>query len=75
MSKLHPSIVSITDNVIKPDVDKRQWRALKLSNEMNILIICDPETDKSAAAVNVHVGKQTANINSQMKGVLELSKC
>lgn len=57
MAPLHKAIVTITDDVIKPDVDKRQWRALKLQNEMNILIISDPDTDKSAASMNVHIGK------------------
>lgn len=57
MAQLHRAIASITDDIIKPDVDKRQWRALKLQNEMSILIVSDPDTDKSAASMNVHVGK------------------
>lgn len=61
MAKLHKAIVTITDDVIKPDVDKRQWRALKLQNDMNILIISDPETDKSAASMNVHIGNKCSS--------------
>jgi len=58
MSHLHPAIDTITDNVTIPDLDNRKYRALKLKNEMKILIISDPNTDKSAAAMNVHIGNQ-----------------
>lgn len=56
MAHIHSSIEELTDDIIKPDTDKRNYRALKLKNEMKILIISDPETDKSAAAINVHIG-------------------
>lgn len=57
MSHIHPSIESLTDDIIKSDTDKKSYRALKLKNEMKILIINDPDTDKSAAAMNVHIGQ------------------
>ena len=56
MSQLHGAIETSTDDIIKPDTDKRSYRALKLKNEMKILLISDPDTDKSAAAMNVQIG-------------------
>ena len=56
MAHTHSAIEVITEDIIKPDTDKRSYRALKLKNEMKVLIISDPETDKCAAAMNVHIG-------------------
>lgn len=45
------------DNIIKSEEDKRSYRGLELSNSMKILLVSDPHTDKSAAAMDVNVGK------------------
>ncbi len=42
--------------VVKSDEDKRLYRGLVLENGLRTLLISDPETDKSAAAVDVNVG-------------------
>ena len=44
------------ENIIKPDYDLRQYRGLILSNQLRVLLISDSTTDKSAAAMCVHVG-------------------
>ncbi|KAL7290058.1 hypothetical protein TKK_0015787 [Trichogramma kaykai] len=44
------------DNIVKPQNDKRDYRALILNNKMKVLLISDKETDKSAASLNVGVG-------------------
>ncbi|XP_015771997.1 PREDICTED: insulin-degrading enzyme-like [Acropora digitifera] len=36
--------------------DDRQYRGLQLKNEMKVLVISDSSTDKSAAAMDVHIG-------------------
>ncbi|KAI4475823.1 hypothetical protein M0802_015013 [Mischocyttarus mexicanus] len=36
--------------------DKRSYRGLLLSNHMKVVLISDPTTDKSAAAMDVHIG-------------------
>ncbi len=36
--------------------DKRSYRYIELANQLRVLLISDPETDKAAAALNVHVG-------------------
>lgn len=45
------------DSIIKSEQDKRSYRGLLLDNGMKILLISDPGTDKSAAAMQVNVGK------------------
>ncbi|XP_074640666.1 insulin-degrading enzyme-like [Tubulanus polymorphus] len=44
------------ESIIKPQNDKRGYRGLELSNGMKVLLISDPETDKSSAAMDVHIG-------------------
>lgn len=47
----------IDDNqIIKPDIDDRSYRIIQLNNGLTALLINDPTTDKSAAALDVHVG-------------------
>lgn len=45
--------ISITE---KPLVDKREYRLITLDNELEALLIHDPETDKASAALDVNVG-------------------
>lgn len=41
---------------IKPDLDDRSYRFIQLPNDLKALIIQDPTTDKSAAALDVNIG-------------------
>lgn len=50
------------DNIIQSVEDKRFYRGLLLSNHMKVLLVSDPATDKSAAAMDVNVGKAFSNI-------------
>ena len=45
------------DSIIKSEQDKRSYRGLLLDNGMKVLLVSDPTTDKSAAALEVNVGK------------------
>lgn len=47
------------DDIIKSEEDKRQYRGVELTNRMKILLVSDPNTDKSAAAMDVNVGRDT----------------
>lgn len=38
-----------------PD-DERLYRGLKLTNGLQVILVSDPTTDKSSAALDVHVG-------------------
>lgn len=40
----------------KPELDDRKYKVIKLSNELEALLIHDPETDKASAALDVKVG-------------------
>lgn len=45
------------NNITKSPNDKREYRGLLLTNKMKILLISDPTSDKSAASLDVNIGK------------------
>lgn len=49
-------VVKRCDDIIKSENDDRLYRGLVLANEMKVLLISDPGTDKSAAALDVNIG-------------------
>lgn len=54
----HAQIKTSIDNnaIIKSPGDERLYRALELTNGMRVLLISDPQTDKSSAAMDVYIG-------------------
>jgi insulysin len=42
--------------LITSESDKRQYKLIKLDNELRCLLISDMEADKAAAAIDVHIG-------------------
>lgn len=50
-------MISRHDDIVKSPNDKRAYRGLVLKNEMKVLIVSDPETDKSAASLDVNIGE------------------
>lgn len=61
LSTVSKSMVSkgykqLESNFIKPDLDDRSYRFIQLPNDLKALVIHDPTTDKSAAALDVNVG-------------------
>ena len=46
----------LADALEKPLLDNRLYRVVKLPNQLEALLIHDPETDKAAAAMDVNVG-------------------
>uniref|UniRef100_A0A8D9BMR4 Insulin-degrading enzyme n=5 Tax=Cacopsylla melanoneura TaxID=428564 RepID=A0A8D9BMR4_9HEMI len=44
------------NNIVKSEFDKREYRGLELQNGMKVVLISDPTTDKSAAALDVNIG-------------------
>merc|ERR1711892_1382369 len=44
------------DDIAKSEEDKRCYRGLELDNGLKVLLISDSQTDKSAAAMDVHIG-------------------
>ena len=56
-----PSIASMSplirvNNITKSQQDNREYRGLQLANGLKVLLISDPSSDKSAAALSVEVG-------------------
>lgn len=47
---------AIEKPLVKPRNDKRDYRRIVLPNELQVLLISDPETDKAAAAMDVYAG-------------------
>ena len=46
----------VVNDVLKPSEDKRSYRGIELSNGLKALLISDPSTDKSSAALDVNIG-------------------
>ncbi|MDC3332717.1 insulinase family protein [bacterium] len=51
-----PLDVISSDSITKSPNDKRDYQYLELSNQLKVLLISDPTTDKSAASLDVYVG-------------------
>ena len=49
-------IAESTEEIDKPDLDKRSYRYLRLSNQMQVMLVSDPECDYAAACMDVNVG-------------------
>ena len=49
----------VRHEVVKSPEDDRQYRGLVLSNGLKAVLVSDPATDKSAAALDVHVGSMS----------------
>lgn len=46
----------VTDQLEKPSLDNRSYRVIRLPNQLEALLVHDPDTDKASASVNVKVG-------------------
>ena len=46
----------LVEQLEKPELDDRSYRVIKLPNQLEALLVHDPETDKASASVNVKVG-------------------
>ncbi|EFJ11426.1 hypothetical protein SELMODRAFT_447027 [Selaginella moellendorffii] len=46
----------VRPEIVKPRTDKREYRNVVLRNELRVLLVSDPDTDKAAAAMDVNVG-------------------
>lgn len=44
-------------SIIKLPNDKKEYRGMVVYNKLKVLLISDPTTDKSAASLNVNVGR------------------
>ena len=56
MSSVHIKKIVDEPGIVKSAEDKRLYRALELTNGMRVVLISDPQTDKSSAAMDVYIG-------------------
>lgn len=53
----HPRVEVLSSQIEKPELDDRSYRLIRLlNNKLEALLVHDPKTDKSSAAMDVHVG-------------------
>ncbi|KAK2490270.1 hypothetical protein MC885_013819 [Smutsia gigantea] len=57
------TIKRLGNHIIKSPEDKREYRGLELANGIKVLLISDPTTDKSSAALDVHIGSLSDPLN------------
>ncbi|XP_063047624.1 insulin-degrading enzyme isoform X2 [Engraulis encrasicolus] len=51
-----PAVKRVVSDIIKSPEDKRVYRGLDFTNGLKAVLISDPTTDKSSAALDVHIG-------------------
>lgn len=59
MASKHVKATIHHDKIIKSPQDKRQYRGLELNNGLKVMMISDPDTDKSAAAMDINIGSMS----------------
>lgn len=52
-----PALKRVVSDIIRSPEDKREYRGLEFTNSLKAILISDPTTDKSSAALDVHIGK------------------
>ncbi len=53
-----PAVKRVVSDIIRSPEDKREYRGLEFTNGLKAVLISDPTTDKSSAALDVHIGEQ-----------------
>jgi insulysin len=57
----------VAESLERPELDNRTYRVIKLSNQLEALLIHDPDTDKASAALDVNIGSYSDS--SDMPGM------
>ncbi|XP_076025376.1 insulin-degrading enzyme isoform X2 [Genypterus blacodes] len=58
-----PAEQRVVSEIIRSPEDKRVYRGLEFSNGLKAMLISDPTTDKSSAALDVHIGSLSDPVN------------
>uniref|UniRef100_A0A8C5DFQ5 Insulin-degrading enzyme n=1 Tax=Gouania willdenowi TaxID=441366 RepID=A0A8C5DFQ5_GOUWI len=51
-----PAVKRVVSDIIRSPEDKREYRGLEFANGLKAILISDPTTDKSSAALDVQIG-------------------
>lgn len=54
--ELRRPVERVTDQLETPSLDDRDYRVVRLPNQLEVLLVHDPETDKASASMDVNVG-------------------
>lgn len=54
-----PAVKRVVTDIIRSPEDKREYRALHFTNGLKAMLVSDPTTDKSSAALDVHIGNES----------------
>ncbi|KAI1098208.1 LuxS/MPP-like metallohydrolase [Jackrogersella minutella] len=54
--QLQQPVERVADQLEVPSLDDRAYRVIRLSNQVEALLVHDPDTDKASAALDVNVG-------------------
>lgn len=49
------SVVKVSEDIVKPACDKLSYRVVQLQNNLRVLLVHDPDTEKAAAALDVRL--------------------
>lgn len=53
---LAATVEVVTERMETPSLDDRSYRVIRLPNQLEVLLVHDPTTDKAGAAMDVGVG-------------------
>lgn len=59
-----PAVKRVLGDIIRSPEDKRVYRGLEFTNGLKAMLISDPTTDKSSAALDVHIGNGLSSLLS-----------
>lgn len=63
-----PAVNRVVSDIIRSPEDKRVYRGLEFTNGLKAMLISDPTTDKSSAALDVQIGKGLSSLSSRQSG-------
>jgi hypothetical protein len=61
-----PGYAVFMKDIRKPEIDDREYRYIKLENDLEAILVHDPTVDKSAASMDVEIG----HLHDPVSGIL-----
>lgn len=58
-----PAVKMVVDDIIRSPEDKRVYKGLEFTNGLKVMLISDPTTDKSSAALDVQIGDRLPSLS------------
>lgn len=61
-----PAVKMVVDDIIRSPEDKRVYKGLEFTNGLKVMLISDPTTDKSSAALDVQIGDCLSSLSPHL---------